>query len=150
MANKCPLIPFTDFLKATEFIEKHLRRKQWPEVYLLDDVIEMIKLGKVVDRLTEAFVSRCCRTNRDLYWHIIYTRGITETERERIHRAFYAFEIFRRLLQPVRDISGRDPTVLGDYVSNVGMAFMDHFSAPENAQLACTHDFLDFYVLRSR
>ena len=145
-AHECPLVPLLNFDAVKEFIDKYLIRGEIRLGYTNGEIISMIKVAKAVKTLTQAFVDFCAYANSDLHALLVQSQGLTLSERDRIYRAFYSFEIFRRLLQPLSAMESPSDA-LTEYVEEVGEAFMDQFSPYENVQLACIHDFLERYVL---
>ncbi|OTB13372.1 hypothetical protein K445DRAFT_14044 [Daldinia sp. EC12] len=92
---------------------------------------------QVVLKLTEKFIqacraipSPCLDIGRSLQ-----ASPPSSSEKERIARSLYHFEIFRRLFGYLGKMQDRD-------LHKCAMTFFSKFAPWENAQLACIHDFL--------
>ncbi|KAM5351173.1 hypothetical protein ACJ41O_003896 [Fusarium nematophilum] len=91
---------------------------------------------QTVSPLTQSFVEACSKRSgwqRPLE-ESLQTRPLSRTERERIERALYRFEMFRRLF----GCFGEEI----DELLNFATTFFSKFAPWESAQLGCIHDFL--------
>ncbi|OTA69566.1 hypothetical protein K449DRAFT_418954 [Hypoxylon sp. EC38] len=91
---------------------------------------------KVVSKLTHRFIQACAKASSSEFplENSLCLYPVSESERERIERALYRFEIFRRLFSCFSDRE--------EYLLPYAATFFSKFAPWENAQLICIHEFL--------
>ncbi|KAI1662177.1 hypothetical protein F4813DRAFT_384889 [Daldinia decipiens] len=91
---------------------------------------------QVVLKLTQNLIQAYSRTSSSYLdiGHSLQALSPSSSEKERIARSLYQFEIFRRLFGCLRRWAHR--------AQDLNMVFFSKFAPWENAQLACIHDFL--------
>ncbi|KAI2784300.1 hypothetical protein F4815DRAFT_455298 [Daldinia loculata] len=96
---------------------------------------------QVVLKLTQKFVQACSRTSSSYLdiGHSLRTLSPSSSEKERIARSLYQFEIFRRLFGCLRRMA--------ENALDLNVVFFSKFAPWENTQLACVHDFLARQVI---
>lgn len=118
------------------------------EISLLEEIHPTVR------ELADIYIKQCAASNQALAKTFL-ERGVTLGERVRIERAFYRFEIFRRVFgafegrwaqQAFRELSdedaNRDRDWLDDPVPNFIQDFKECFDTVELTQLHCVYGFL--------
>ncbi|KAI1080236.1 hypothetical protein F5B20DRAFT_119647 [Whalleya microplaca] len=104
---------------------------------------------QVVSKLAQRFIQACV-TNSESFClpleNSLRSRPISHLEEERITRALYRFELFRRLFGWFQHLEDEDIPRLHDSLPYLAI-FFSKFAPWENAQLACMNDFLAGEIL---
>jgi hypothetical protein len=113
--------------RVQDFVAKYLHQRCLsPKSWTLRDALPVGKLHLCLSNFAMRFADTC------LTRKLLRSATPTESERNRIERALYRFEIFCNLF--------RKPGVVSD--EHQRDLFFSNFSPWENEQLACIHDFL--------
>jgi hypothetical protein len=120
---------------ARDFVRHHLHSRTAPtELWTLSKALSVSKLQSRVEFFARGFTAETLGDSSALGYldHAPPHWRLSRTEVNRIHRAFYRFEVYCNLF--------RDPTLFN--LSEQKDLFFSRFSNWENEQLACVHDFL--------
>lgn len=119
----------------------------------LRDVSRLEKIHPAVRELADVYIKQCAASNPKLAG-TLRERPVTLGERARIERAFYRFEIFRRVFgsmegqwdqgtfSPHSEWEDRDSHWLEDPVPGFIQEFKECFSTVELIQMHCIYGFL--------
>ncbi|KAI0013801.1 hypothetical protein F4779DRAFT_561416 [Xylariaceae sp. FL0662B] len=128
--------------KQFDYISKFLQRLERPSVpsntWTMRDALTLGNFHfQIVLPLTKKFTEACARTisNFPIPLNGLSSRPMSRSEEDRIARAFYRFEMFRRLF-------GCFNKSVEAEVERFHQIFFFKFAPWENAQLGCIHDFL--------
>jgi hypothetical protein len=117
---------------AIDFIQQLPLREEpiWPSMH--DSLIISRLHVNVVSCLTDKFIHACSKTTHVPLGASLEIRPASQTEKDRISRVLYRFEIFRKLLGCFSN----------EYELHLSFLFFSRFAPWKNEQLQCIHDFL--------
>ncbi|KAG4432114.1 hypothetical protein IFR05_012413 [Cadophora sp. M221] len=123
------------FIELESFTSANFQKRQpAPEVYTFKDALLISNFHLIVEFLTRDFVHKALAASPFMEPSGLVVPA-TPTEIDRIQRAFYMFEIYRNIF--TRHYFNRQ----WRSEAQQGM-FFQYFSAWQNEQLACVHDYL--------
>lgn len=97
----------------------------------------------VVDPLTQKFIQSCAASSIFPLGESLSARPVSHLEKQRIIRALYRFELFRKLFGNWFFSEPNDQDFFRDFAAK----FCSHFAPWEIVQLGCIHDFLHGEVM---